>query len=436
VNKEQELISSLRERVEELENEREEFTQGGIKILFSGKANAQQVVRKVKPRTLKEISELSIGGEEEKTKNLVIEGDNLMSMVTLYQYHGKIDLIITDPPYNTGKDFRFNDRWEKDPNDEGIGDLVKADDSSRHTKWMKFMLPRLQMMWKMLKPNGILTICIDYRELVRLTQLLDEVFGERNRIAIINWQKATVNSMVKHVSVCVEYVLVYAKNKESSETNLLPKSDEDFNDYGNTDNDPLGSWVVGDPTAKDLTSNNKNIYAIQNPFTGELIYPGKNATSQGTDWRNTKTNMKKWLEEWGMEYEESDLKDGVFPALVIKGFKNFSNPQQDPLLKISQEKAQKKLKEGNWPKLVFSKQGLGRPGIKRYLKDVKEGKVTTDYWNDEEDLTSIPLDSEFGGSSMTATYELRERTNERFVGVKPLKLFERERDKFSNFELR
>lgn len=48
-----------------------------------------------------------------------------------------------------------------------------------------------------------------------------------------------------------------------------------------------------------------------------------------------------------MEYEESDLKDGVFPALVIKGFKNFSNPQQDPLLKISQEKAQKKLKEGN-----------------------------------------------------------------------------------------
>lgn len=134
MNKEQELISSLRERVEELENEREEFTQGGIKILFSGKANAQQVVRKVKPRTLKEISELSIGGEEEKTKNLVIEGDNLMSMVTLYQYHGKIDLIITDPPYNTGKDFRFNDRWEKDPNDEGIGDLVKADDSSRHTK--------------------------------------------------------------------------------------------------------------------------------------------------------------------------------------------------------------------------------------------------------------------------------------------------------------
>jgi adenine-specific DNA-methyltransferase len=48
------------------------------------------------------------------------------------------------------------------------------------------MLPRIQMMWKMLKSDGILAICIDYRELVRLMQLLDEVFGEKNRVAIIN----------------------------------------------------------------------------------------------------------------------------------------------------------------------------------------------------------------------------------------------------------
>jgi adenine-specific DNA-methyltransferase len=73
----EELIQPLQDRIKELENEREEFTQGGIKILFSGKANAQQIARRVKPRTLKEIIELSIGSEEEKSKNLVIEGDNL-----------------------------------------------------------------------------------------------------------------------------------------------------------------------------------------------------------------------------------------------------------------------------------------------------------------------------------------------------------------------
>src|SRR5688572_32364520 len=98
---------------------------------------------------------------------------------------------------------------------------------------MKFMLPRLQIMKSMLKSKGVLAICIDYRELVRLIQLLDETFGEENQIAIINWQKTTVNSMVKHVSVCVEYVLVYAKNKEKTETNLLPKFDEDFDGYKN-----------------------------------------------------------------------------------------------------------------------------------------------------------------------------------------------------------
>jgi len=104
------LIGSLQTKIRKLEQKLEEYTQGGIKILFSGKANAQRISRKVKPRTLREIPELSIGSEEQKSKNLVIEGDNLLAMSTLYQYHGKIDLIIADPPYNTGKDFRYNDK--------------------------------------------------------------------------------------------------------------------------------------------------------------------------------------------------------------------------------------------------------------------------------------------------------------------------------------
>src|ERR1700722_8531325 len=106
----QELINSLQSKTKELEQKLDEYTQGGIKILFSGKANAQRVARIVKPRTLQEIPELSLGTEEQKSQNLVIEGDNLLAMATLYQYHGKIDLIIADPPYNTGKDFRYNDR--------------------------------------------------------------------------------------------------------------------------------------------------------------------------------------------------------------------------------------------------------------------------------------------------------------------------------------
>ena len=45
-------------------------------------------------------------------------------MATLFRERGQVDLILTDPPYNTGNDWRYNDRWEEDPNDPGIGEWV------------------------------------------------------------------------------------------------------------------------------------------------------------------------------------------------------------------------------------------------------------------------------------------------------------------------
>jgi adenine-specific DNA-methyltransferase len=103
------------------------------------------------------------------------------------------------------------------------------------------MLPRIQMMRQMLKSNGVLAICIDDRELFRLGQMLDEVFGEENRIAIINWQKAYApKSQSKHVSSATEYVLVYAKNKEKSETGRLERSEKQDKIYSNPDNDFRG----------------------------------------------------------------------------------------------------------------------------------------------------------------------------------------------------
>jgi hypothetical protein len=119
----------------------------------------------VRPRVGKVIAKYSTGTAEERARNFVIEGDNLQAMATLYKERGLVDLILTDPPYNTGQDFRYNDRWEEDPNDPGMGELVSEEDGGRHTKWMRFMWPRLQMMKSMLKPAGVLAICIDHREL-------------------------------------------------------------------------------------------------------------------------------------------------------------------------------------------------------------------------------------------------------------------------------
>jgi len=181
------------ELIELIEQQRER----GIRISFSGKANARGLARRVRPRTLKHLKTYGAGSEEERARNQLIEGDNLQSMVTLYRLRGQVDLILTDPPYNTGNDFRYNDRWDQDPNDDGIGEWVRPDDPARHTKWIRFMYPRLQMMKLMLRPGGVLAICIDHRELFRLGQTLDEIFGERNRLAVINWQKTTAPKSVR-----------------------------------------------------------------------------------------------------------------------------------------------------------------------------------------------------------------------------------------------
>src|SRR5436309_1457900 len=116
-----------------LKSKLEELTEGGgIKILFSDKLQAKQIIRLVKPRLLKLLSDYSINPLN--SPNLILEGDNLQALASLPKYREKVDLILTDPPYNTGKDFRYNDKWDKNPNDEGIGDLIKVDDPSRHTK--------------------------------------------------------------------------------------------------------------------------------------------------------------------------------------------------------------------------------------------------------------------------------------------------------------
>jgi len=251
----------------------EQVIGSGITVTFSGKANATRIARKVRPRVVRRIKTLSAGDAEAQASNLLIEGDNLQAMATLYRERGQVDLILTDPPYNTGRDFRYNDRWEEDPNDTGMGDLVSADDGARHTKWMRVMWPRLQMMRSMLRPGGVLAICIDHREVFRLGQMLDELFGEQNRISIINWQRAyTPRNDSKHVSISTEYVLVYARDADKGKTALLPRADGDADGEEMPDSDPR-PWNDAPATGSNAKNHKGMVYAMQSPFTGELIYP-------------------------------------------------------------------------------------------------------------------------------------------------------------------
>ena len=242
-----ELARAQRSELESLRVQRET----GIRITFRGKDAAHGIARKVQPRTSRHLAEYSVGSEDEQARNLVIEGENLQAMTTLYRDRGQVDLILTDPPYNTGKGFRYNDRWDEDPNDPDLGPEVSLEDAGRHTKWLHFMWPRLEVMLDMLKPEGVLAICIDDRELFRLGQVLDELFREENRLAVINWQKIAAPKNDKtHVAASTEYVLVYAKDADLARTMALPRAEDSFNRYKNPDNDPKGRWREHDLSAR------------------------------------------------------------------------------------------------------------------------------------------------------------------------------------------
>jgi len=408
--------------------------EAGVRISFDGKANARRLARKVRPRVQRSVPKYSAGDQQQQARNVVIEGDNLQALVTLYRERGQVDLIVTDPPYNTGKDFRYNDRWEEDPNDSGIGEFVSEDDAARHTKWMRFMLPRLRMMKAMLKPGGVLAICIDHRELFHLGQMLDELFGDKNRIAIINWQRSTTRRNDKTeggVSTATEYVLVYARDRAKSETGLELRGDDTH--YKNPDNDPEGAWYGVSSSAPGAATHPTMVYAIQSPFTGELHYPSSDPDGSRC-WANEKSWLKDQLERWGSKYEERDLADGKRPGLLLKGGadpRTFSDPFADPVVARAAARAEN-VQEGVLPELFFTKRGRGRPRRKAYLTRIKQGMVPTTFWGEDFYDSPTRLDSTTWSYTESGTSEAGARELNAIIGethgfetVKPLKLIEK-----------
>jgi len=417
--------------VEQLIEMLREKTGAGVNLSFPGKLLARRIGRKVRPRSMRTVKSLGAGDDEGRARNLLIEGDNLQALASLYRERGQIDLIVTDPPYNTGNDFRYNDKWDQDPNDPDMGELVGSDDPAKHTKWMRFMYPRLQMMKAMLKPSGVIAICIDHRELFHLGQLMDELFGEENRLAIINWQKSySPRSDNRHVSTATEYVLVYAKDERLAMTGLQPRTEAMNARYRNPDGDPR-VWKGENFSGPKAATHQGMVYGIQSPFTGEIMYP-----PSGKCWRGPRADALKWLRDWGPSYELKEIGDEDTRAEIIgkEAFDGRRIPSvmlAEPLAS-ARVKAEARLAEGNWPLIVFGLDGQGRPVQKKYLEDVKQGRVPMTYWADEEQgdpyvLGSVSWDHEESGHSQTGVNELTAVVGpgHGFETVKPLKLIKK-----------
>jgi DNA modification methylase len=184
--------------------------------------------REVPFRLLKDVPDLSCG--DPGSGNLIVQGDNLLALKALLPYYaGRVKCIYIDPPYNTGVDERseegkrtgwvYSDNVNSPEIREWLGKVVgeEAEDLSRHDKWLCMMYPRLILLKRFLREDGVIFASIDEIEFASLRMLFDEIFGAVNRIGTIVWKNATDNNPT-NIAIEHEYVVCYAKNKE-----LLPR---------------------------------------------------------------------------------------------------------------------------------------------------------------------------------------------------------------------
>ena len=134
-------------------------------------------------RLLEEIPQLSAG--EPGADNILMHGDNLQALKSLLPFYaGRVKCIYIDPPYNTGSTFGH------------------YDDNLEHTQWLGIMWPRLELLRELLSEDGSIWVSIDDNEGHYLKVIMDEVFGRKNLISNVVWQKIYTVKNSRQVSFC------------------------------------------------------------------------------------------------------------------------------------------------------------------------------------------------------------------------------------------
>ena len=302
-------------------------------------------------KTLRPCREESV--DFDNTENLYIEGDNLEVLKLLHEtYLGKVKMIYIDPPYNTGNDFVYEDNFIQNTseylNNSGQFDeegkrLTKNLESNGrfHTDWINMIYPRLKLAKDLLSEDGVIFISIDDNEIDALKNVCNEIFGSFNLVAEIPWQSRASIQNDTDFSVNHEYICVYAKNRRQENRRLKEsnyaewhKRDSfvckplplDKSKFDNPDNDPRGLWKADPFDAPNVRPN--LTYVVTNPLTGEQHLP-----PSGRHWR------------------------------------------------ISPDKFSSALADG---RIIFGKNGTGRPQMKSYYEEKKEfGSVDNSWFSAE-----------------------------------------------------
>jgi adenine-specific DNA-methyltransferase len=247
---------------------------------------------------------------ESNTDNMVIQGDNLDGLKALLPYYaGQVKCIYIDPPYNTRSAF------------------AHYDDNLEHTKWLSMMYPRLELLRDLLSEEGSIWANIDDHEAHYMKVIMDEIFGRKNFLCDIAWEKRySPPPDTKDFGYIHDHILVYRKTPKFKR-NLLSLTEDQAGRYKNPDGDLRGPWKAMDYTCRFTSDERPNLYyPIYQPNTKKEIFPKKTrvwAMSREVHERNVAEN-RLW---WGVNGTNnvpalknffSEINQGMMPMSIWK----------------------------------------------------------------------------------------------------------------------
>ncbi len=280
---------------------------------WAGKSDAFRGMQQPSSATLVPCREESV--DFDNTQNIFIEGENMEVLKVLQRsYFGKIKMIYIDPPYNTGNDsFIYPDKFSESKDDylkrvgdkddegfitkEGLFHKNSRENGQYHSNWLNMMMPRLYLAKSLLREDGVIFISIDDNEVYNLRMLMNEIFGEENFVAQINWKGRGGRQDSRYFAAVHEYILCYAKmieefvaGEETKEGDVYPKYDEEKKRHYKTQ--LLRKW--GSNSRREDRPN--LFYPIIAP-DGTEVYPMFGPSAQNSKnfgrWRHGASTMQK-----------------------------------------------------------------------------------------------------------------------------------------------
>ena len=276
-------------------------------LTWPGKKEAIVNANTPSKNTLRPIKEKSV--DFDNTKNIYIEGDNLEVLKILQEsYLNKIKCIYIDPPYNTGSDFIYNDKFSKSENEELIESGQIDEDGNRmisnnqsngkfHSDWLSMMFSRLKLARNLLSKDGLIFVSIDDNEQANLKKVCDEIFGEKNFIGIFCINSTPNARDYGHIGKMHEYALFYAKNIDFAKSNIIPEEDKKF-----TYSDEIGGFNI-----HPLYNSNEAFTPANRPNLYYPFYVNPNSKTKDGFYEIGLENRTGWIEV----YPPKSVKNGV-----------------------------------------------------------------------------------------------------------------------------